>query len=196
MRALSTLSKVLVWVFLVIYGLFQALAIFAISQQNQTALKNGMTDSVYPLLPLAIATVLMLASVILFFAYRKKRVFGVVLGFAAAVMMLVVALDLGRAFPVTVGSYDTDSGLSTAKLITRHIGIAIIPVLLALAWLFERMDHRAVAAAEASRERANYDLSGSPVFKDDEFSMEHEQKRSRMKRSLKKKLDKQGAASE
>lgn len=191
MRAYSTTCKVLAWVFMAIYSVLQMLAIYGISQQNKIAVANGRADRVYPPAPLVIATVLMLVAVLLFFVIRKKRLFGVLLGFAAAVMMLVVALDLGRSFPVTVGSYDVDTGLSTAKLITRHIGIVIVPILLSLAWLFEHYDNQAIAAAEAARERADYDFSGSPVFKDDDYSMLPEQQPKKLKRSIKKKLERQ-----
>lgn len=189
MRTAATVSKVLMWGFMVFYLAMQALAVFALWSNNTAAIEANKPDSVFNLAPLIAATVLMLAAVILFSFLRRWKSLSVIAAFVAAVIMLVVAMELGRTFPVSIGTGDTDVGLSTAKLIWRHVGIAVVPVCMLVAWLCGR----SVAKAEAAREsaRTHYDLSSfGPVFADRDKDRDEINPPRKLKRSLRKKFEK------
>ncbi len=82
----------------------------------------------------------MILAVVLFAVWKKRRYIGIAAALVAAVAIVVIALDLSRAFPVRISSYDTDPGLSTWKMIWRHAGMALVPVFMIPAWLLERAD--------------------------------------------------------
>ena len=142
MRTLSTISKTLMWISLVIYLLFQTLAIISLMDNNAHAISSEQPDKVYDPVPLLIGTVLMLLAVIMFTIMKRRRYIGVILAVISALVMLVVALDLGRTFPVVIGTDGMDKGLSTWKLIWRHIGIAVVPIFMLFGWLAERKADR------------------------------------------------------
>ncbi len=179
MRGASNFLKTLIWIFTVLYMALQGLAVYALSMNNDN----------YNVLPLAGVSVLMLTGVILFMVLTKRRSIGMIVAFVAAIGMLVVALDLGRQFPVSIGSSDTDYGLSLWKLIWRHYGIAIIPVLMLPAWLCERAANKADEMANMLY-KPKYDLSGGAIFSDGDDVLADENKKPRLKRSIRKRIEK------
>lgn len=189
MRALSFTSKFFMWFFLVFYSLIQVLAIFALMSNNHSAIEAGRTDSVYSVAPLIAATVMMILAVSLFTVFTKRRYIGIIVATVAAAIMLVVALDLGRTFPTSVGVGDTDVGLSTWKIIWRHIGIAIIPVFMLSAWLSERYADK--VDLQRREDKPGYNLSGNAIFKDVDSDNYTQPQQRKLKRSLRKRLEKQ-----
>lgn len=179
------------WCFLVFYLLIQAMAVFGLMSNNSGAIEGGQPDKVFNVAPLIAAAAIMLIAAVLFTALKKHRYIGIFVGVVSAALMLVVALELGRRFPVTIGSGDRDYGLDTWKLIWRHIGIAIIPVFMLIAWLAERAADKADAKRMEGYNKS-YDLSGGAIFKDSGDSGSGEQPQRRLKRSLKKRMEKSG----
>ncbi len=164
------------------------MALIGITSSNADLVKAGQADKAYNVIPLAIASVMMLAAPILFAIFKRRRYIGIIMGIVAAAVMLMVALDLGRAFPVHIASSGDNTGLSTAKLIWRHIGIAIVPLFMAVAWLAERAADK--AAELANKDKHGFDLSGDPLFKDLEGGIGEPQEARRLKRSLRKRMEK------
>lgn len=188
MRTLSFTSKFFMWFFLVFYFIIQALAVFALISNNQNAIEAGRSDSIYSVVPLISATLLMVLGVILFVVFNKRRYIGIIIAGVAAAVMLVVALDMGRNFPTSIGVGETDVGLSTWKIIWRHIGIAIIPVLMLSAWLSEHFADKADMLRRENKPR--YNLEGNVIFRDADNDSYAQQPR-KLKRSLKNRLKKQ-----
>lgn len=178
MRAIAVISKTLMWAALVVYLFFQTMAVIGISSNNAKAINAGRPEEVYSVIPLVVAAAAMLIGAVVFAALRRRRYIGIIIGVVAAAIMLMVALDLGRAFPVQVNSYG-DTGLSTAKLIWRHIGIAVVPVFMLAGWLAEHF---------ADKGKHGYDLSGDPIFKD-AYDTTEDQKPRRPKRSVRKRQE-------
>ena len=165
MRTGSTICKIGMWVTLVIYAFFQMMAIYGIQTGNNASLiAAGRADEVYSILPLLCVTLLMILAVVLFAVWKKRRYIGVAVALVAAVAIVVVALDLSRAFPVRISSYDTDPGLSTWKMIWRHAGMALVPVFMIPAWLLERADLRSFRRGDIRRRgRASSGGGGPPA---------------------------------
>jgi len=180
-RTLSTVSKVFMWMFMVVYFGFQSLAVLGIMSSNASAGEGGKTFSPVPLI---VATLLMLAAVILFTVLPKRKWIGVIISVVAAGVMLMVALELGRMFPPSVSTTGT-VGLTTWKLIWRHIGISMVAVFMIVACLADRQLEKEYYA---SRQKSGYNLSGDPLFKglDDPEEMPV-----KMKRSIKDRIRKQ-----
>lgn len=194
MRTLSNIFKAMMWVILVIYLFFQALAVYGLMQNNADAIQNNMTEMIVNYVPLICAAVMMLLAVILFTVFKKHRYIGLIVAVIAAGVMLVVALSLRRAFPVYVSSSGKDTGLTIAKLFINHIGIALVPILMIPAWLFERIAIKNEDMAKAISENSGYHFSDDAIFTDVDNSGKPTEKSvpaHRMKRSLRNKKNKE-----
>ncbi len=190
MRTGSTICKIGMWVTLVIYAFFQVMAIYGIQTGNNTSLiAAGRADEVYSILPLLCVTLLMILAVVLFAVWKKRRYLGIAAALVAAVAIVVIALDLSRAFPVRISSYDTDPGLSTWKMIWRHAGMALVPVFMIPAWLLERADLKKREFQRSLSKEPTYDLSGAAIFAD-EGGLPPQEEGRRLKRSLRKRMQK------
>lgn len=195
MRALSNVFKVLMWVALVIYLFFQSLAVYGLMQNNTAAMNAEKADKIYNVVPLICAAALMLVAVILYIIFKKHRYIGIVVAIIAAAFMLIIALDLGRNFPVTVSGSGKDTGLTTAKLFFNHIGIAIIPVFMIISLIFERIANKNEEKARAMAKKSEYHFSDEMIFTDvDENGKPTNNKGTNphhLKRSLRKKFRKE-----
>ena len=96
MRTLSFVSKFLMWALLMVYSVFQVLAVFGIMGSNADIIKAGQGGRTVSPIPLIAATILMLAAVILFAALAKRKYIGLIVSVVASAVMLMVALELGR----------------------------------------------------------------------------------------------------
>ena len=194
MRTASTIAKIIMWVALVFYVLLQTVTILSIHfGNNASAIEAGRPESVYSVIPLLVTTVAMLAAVILFTVWEKRRYIGLAVALAAGVAIVVIALDMGRAFPVRISSYDTDPGLTTWKLIWRHIGMVLVPLAMIPAWLCERayMNDRDFQLSLAKE--PTFDLSGAAIFADEGGAPAPETGH-RLKKSLRRKQQAAGKA--
>ena len=187
MRTASTIAKVIMWIALVFYVLLQTATILSIQfGNNASAIALDQPEKVYNIIPLLVTTVAMLAAVILFTVWEKRRYIGVLVGVLAGVAIVVIAMDLGRAFPVRISGYDTDPGLSTWKLIWRHIGMVLVPLAMIPAWLCERSYMKSQEFQLSLSKEPTFDLSGASIFTD-EGQVALGEPAHRLKKSLRKK---------
>lgn len=194
MRALSNIFKALIWAVLAVYLFFQTLAVYGLLQNNAAAVQNDMPEKIFNYVPLICAAVMMLLAVILFTVFKKHRYIGIIVAVIAAGVMLVVALSLQKAFPVYVSSSGKDPGLTTAKLFINHIGIALVPILMIPAWIFERIAIKNEDMAKAMAESSGYHFSEETIFTDVDNSGRPTDKSvppHRMKRSFRNKMNKE-----
>ena len=61
------------------------------------------------------------------------------------------------------GSDGKDTGVTTARMIWRHMSPVFVPILMLVVWLLERSMAKEEPAAES-----HFDLSGGPLFKDED----------------------------
>lgn len=189
MRKASMIFKTLIWIALIIYAFIQMGAIAGILIQNADIINNTGDGTYFNAVPLICAITTMLIAVFLFMALKKHRYIGLILAVVAAVLMLVVALDLGRVFAPK--STSSDTGLTAAKLIFYHIGIAVIPLMMLPAWLCERKAIKEEQAAKAMLEKSTFHFEDEKVFTDvDENGREtdYTQTSHPMKRSVRKRI--------
>ena len=188
MRTLSFVSKFLMWALLMVYSVFQVLAVFGIMGSNADIIKAGQGGRTVSPIPLIAATILMLAAVILFAALAKRKYIGLIVSVVASAVMLMVALELGRQFPPSVSATVT-VGLTTWKLIWRHIGIAAVSLFMLVAWLADRQLEKAYSRSREGK--SGYDLSGQPLFKSLDDPGEAQQEKPKPKRSIRERIRKQ-----
>ena len=175
MRTASTVAKVIMWIAVVFYVLLQLAAIVSIQLgNNTTVIEQGRPEEVYNIVPLLVTTVAMLAAVILFTVWKKRRYIGVLIALAAGVAIVVIAFDLGREFPVRVSGYDTD------------LGMVLVPLAMIPAWLCERAYMKSAEFQISLSREPSYDLSGAAIFVDEEGRREVLAEH-RLKKSLRKK---------
>lgn len=165
MRAGAVLSKVLMWIVLVLCTGIQALAIIGIGSNNSRALEANMPDKVYALWPLIAVVVLAWASVLIFTIWKKRSYFGLIVAGVVGIAAIVLAFDLMRAFPAQISSTG-DVGLSTWKMVYRHMSPVLIPLLMVPAFICDRIAAKQEQARLVASGKARFDLSGAPIFSD------------------------------
>ena len=100
MRIASTITRVLMWVALVVYSVMQFLAAYGIVVENNLrAVEQEMPEKVYNVVPLVVITLLMILAVILFTVWKKRPYIGLALSAVAGIALLVTTLSMSRAFP-------------------------------------------------------------------------------------------------
>lgn len=164
MRKAATAFHILMWIMFGFSALWQVAAVSAILFSQF----HNQNFTTYNVVPLIAFIVLMLASLVLFEVMKKRRYIAVIVSFAAAVALFVIALELKRLIPVTVDSASVTgtSGLTTWKLIYRHISMSFVPFLMLPAWLFGEAASRQETEAREHNKKEHLDLSGGPLFKD------------------------------
>ncbi len=165
MRAVSVTCKTLMWIVLVISTGFALLAMWGIGQGNQDLIAAGQSEDVYNLWPLALTFVLLWAGVLLYTLLRKMPLIGLIITIVAGIAAVLIALDLGRAFPPQIGA-TREVGLSTVKIIYRHISPVLVPVLLIPAFFCDRTLRRLELERLEKEAGHHFDLSGGPLFID------------------------------
>lgn len=165
MRATSLVCKTLMWIVLVLSTGFAVLAMIGIWQHNDNVVAAGRPEEVFNLWPLTITLVLLWVGVLLFFLLKKLPVLGLLMTVAAGVAAVIIAFDLARAFPVQV-SATGDVGLSTFKMIYRHVSPVLVPVLLIPAFFCDRATRKQELRRLEESAESHFDLSGAPVFID------------------------------
>lgn len=164
MRKAATAFHILMWVMFGFSALWQVAAVSAILFSQF----NNQNFTTYNVVPLVVFIVLMLASLVLFEVMKKRRYIAVIVSFAAAIALFVIALELKRLIPVTVDSASVTgtTGLTTWKLIYRHISMSFVPFFMLPTWLFDQSARRQEMEARELQKKEHLDLSGGPLFKD------------------------------
>lgn len=137
MRFFLSFCRVMVWTVLALTTLIQAGAIFSIY--------SG--ENLFNPTLLIVATVLMAVSVILFFALPRGKLAALLAATVAAVLFIIVALQLKDSLSVVVTTQGT-AGISLWKAMYRHMSPALIPLFLLPLW----SDYRAVRWAKSLAE--------------------------------------------
>ena len=167
MRKASAVCRKIIFVLLAVVLAVQVLVVVSIQMNNYSLVQSGAGDQVFPLTFLILADVLLLGGALLFGFYKKRRYLGLLLCVVAAVAFIVLALEIQREFPTSVGADGRTRGITVARMITRHMSPVLIPVLMLPAWLLERASYKREPLKEFS-EKSGFDLSGEPVFQDQE----------------------------
>lgn len=167
MEVASVISKIAMWVALVVTGAFQVLAIFGISMNNQQAVAIDKPEKQYNLTFLVLCIVLFVLAVILFTVMKKHRYIGVIVAVVAAFMMIGVALDLGRVFTVSIQATG-EQGLTTWRMVWRHMSPVLVTVCMISAWLFGRVVDKRREAAALAAGPSQYHFDDKILFSDEE----------------------------
>ncbi|MBQ8752839.1 MAG: hypothetical protein IJZ13_07025 [Clostridia bacterium] len=174
MRTASTVSKILMWIFFVLSLFFHVLAMIGLSMSNQSAAEGAA----YDLRPLFIGCVVMTLAVLLFTVLPKGKLVLLITAALAGVLFLCIAIDLGNTFPVSIGSDGSDVGLTPWRLIYRHYSMLLTPLCMAVAYFTGRAADKEEQARFNQSYRSQYDLSGGPLFRDDNEDTGEKKKRS------------------
>ena len=172
MRKAAGVCRGIMWVLFVVILSMQILAIVSIEMNNQMASQIDAPDKMFSVIPLLLASVLLLAGILLFTIYRKRPYIGLILCAVAGVLFVILALEIQRQFPPSLGADGETIGITTARMIFRHMSPAVIPVLMLAAWLMERSVRRN-APVSAATDKTGFDLSGAPLFHDEPDSGNH-----------------------
>ena len=160
MRIASTITRVLMWVALVVYSVMQFLAAYGIVVENNLrAVEQEMPDKVYKVVPRVVITLLMILAVILFTVWKKRPYIGLALSAVAGIALLVTTLSMSRAFPLTTNAYG-EYGLSLQKLVLCHYSFLIVPVLMLMTWGFRRIEERRSLVRQSAREGRKWKEAG------------------------------------
>lgn len=168
MRTTSTVCKVLMWVFFIVSLFFHVMALFGLHLNNQSAIELNKPASVYNIQPMLIGCVLMLLSVIVFTFLRKGKWIPLCIAVAAGVLLLIVTIDLGNTFTVSIGVDGGDVGLTPWRLVYRHYSMLLTPILMAIAYFTGRTADKEEEAAYNRNYQSQYHFDGAPLFSDEE----------------------------
>ena len=135
MHIVTGVSRVFVWVSLVISTLFQGLAMFGIARNSE-----------FSIIPMLVATFVMVAAAILYFALPKGKLFPLLMAVGAAVLFIIVAILLAKEFPVRLGIDGSDQGLTPWRLVYRHLSPLLVPLFLTPLYIEYRAECKAAAA--------------------------------------------------
>ena len=150
---------------------------------NAKAINAGRPEEVYSVIPLVNAAAAMLIGAVVFAALRRRRYIGIIIGVVAAAIMLMVALDLAGISGS--GQQLRRYRPQHAKLIRRHIGIAVVPVFMLAGWLAE---HRRQGWPPLPTRASTAMTFRDPIFKD-AYDTTEDQKPRRPKRSVRKRQE-------
>lgn len=135
MQTGAKISRVLMWISLVVCGGFQWVAIIGIHIQNSRAVAAGSPERAYTIWPLAVAMGVLTLSVFWFAFVCKHRLPAVIAAGAASVALFAAVLDLWQTFEEAVV---TSGGLDLWTLIWRHLSSLLIFVFMLITYLLER----------------------------------------------------------
>ena len=171
MRKAAVTFHILMWIMFGFSALWQVAAVSAILFSQF----SNQYFTTYNVIPLSVFIVLMLVSLVLFEVLKKRRYIAVAICFAAAIALFIIALELKRLIPVTVDSASVTgtTGLTTWKLIYRHVSMSFVPFFMLPAWLFGRAADRQEEKAREMNTKEHLDLSGGPLFKDTDAHTAH-----------------------
>ena len=200
MRTVAKVCMILAVVLMVISTAFQGLALASVTIIEDTPAKV-FTENDW-LIPLwMVALVLVPAGAVLTAVFKEKGAWltvPLVVTAVGTVLSLIVALTLKNGLPVSMNSIGDEVGLTTWKLLYRHLSSVFAGVLVlvsaAVHWLACREEH---IRWENEGYKPVYDLSGAPMFKDSDSTLDLEQEdvipvksTRKLKRSLRHKQNK------
>ena len=168
MRTVSTVSKILMWLFFCLSLFFHSLALIGLYMNNQNAVEQEKVSGVYNLVPMLIGVIVMLLAVVLFTALPKGKLVPLIASVLAGILLACVTIDLGNTFPPSVGADGSDVGLTAWRLVYRHYSMLLTPVCMAVAYFTSRAADKTEQARFNQSYRSQYHFDGAPVFHDSE----------------------------
>lgn len=169
MRTSEKFCFVLMWVFMTLSGLSTVLATASVYSNERT--------EVYDPTLLVISTLLMLAAAIAYTVLPRGKVIPVVVAFAAAPLVVIAVVNLGKAFPENEDLF-REVGLSSWELVYRHYSMLVVPVCLFGSFWNYRLRRRDEKERTNRSYKGIYDLSGDALFRDEETPPVTKKKRS------------------
>lgn len=163
MHNTTTFCRILLWIVLVLVCAVQIMTIVSIQINNANAIEGEAYDKVLSIVPLIVAAVLLLGGAVLFEVFPKRGYIGLILCAVAGIIFFIYAFSIRDAFPVHIGADGKDTGVTTARMIWRHMSPVFVPILMLVVWLLERS-----MAKEEPAAKSHFDLSGGPLFKDED----------------------------
>ena len=160
MRKVASVSRVLLWITFVLSVFFQVVAIFAINLYNT---QSG-TISSYKTGPLAIATVLMVLAVLLFFILRRGKLVPLIVAAALGVCFIFLAVSLHEYYGAPAGVVPGGEYMTAFEAVYKHALPALLPVFMFPLWLEYRQD-RIDNAHREDEEQIESVLGGLTDFK-------------------------------
>ena len=136
MRKVATVSRVLLWITFVLSVFFQAVAIIAIKLYDT----QSETISSYKTGPLAIATVLMVLMVLLFFILRRGKLIPLIVMAALGVCFIFLAVSLHEFYGAPAGVVPSGEYMTAFEAMYKHALPALLPVFMFPLWLEYRQD--------------------------------------------------------
>lgn len=135
MRLASRVTRILMWISLVVFGGFQWIAVWAIHKNNIRAVNAGSPETVYTLWPLITAMAILTLAVFWFACIRRHRLPGVIAAGMASAALFAIALDIWQTFDAQVV---VSGGLDLWTLIWRHMSSLLIFGFMLASYLLER----------------------------------------------------------
>jgi hypothetical protein len=154
MRKIATVSRVLLWITLVLSVFFQTVAIIGI-KLYETSYKTG---------PLAIATVLITLCVLLFFILRRGKLIPLIAAAVLGVCFIFLAASMHEFFGAPTGVTPSGEYMTGFEAVFKHGLRALLPVFMLPVWLQYRQD-RIDNARREEEEPVESVLGGLADFK-------------------------------
>ena len=142
METIARIFRVLAWIALAVTTAFQVLVIMGIRQG----------DSAFNTMPIVVATVLMVVAVVLFCVLPRGKIVPLLMAVAAAVLFVVIAVNIKAVFTVRLSTDGSDLGITSWRLVYRHLSPVLVPILLFPVWLNYHLD-RQLQKAYAEKEQ-------------------------------------------
>ena len=139
MRAYTRVWGILVWLATVLMLFLQLLVVFGMV----------LGKSEFDVTLIIIATVVMLVSVIAFFAMKKHKWVPLLLSLLASALFVVIAVMIADKFLAGSNWVDTRGFVTSWQLVYRHLSPLLIPLFMGGYLVCWRQRQRELAAAEA-----------------------------------------------
>ncbi len=120
----------------------------AFSLCMQTLIAFGMYTggSGFSIVPIVVASVLLLVATIATVALPKKKGIGLIVAAAAGVLFIVTAMLVSREFPILTNKMDMGWGITAWQFVYRHLSPLLVPLFLLGYWFCWRAQQAIDAA--------------------------------------------------
>lgn len=127
-------------------GLAWAALVFSLCMQALVAFGIASGNSGFSIVPIVVASVLLLVSMILIVALPKGKLLPLLMAAAAGVLFIIVAVLIARQFTILVGVESLDGGITAWQFVYRHLSPLLVPLFLLGYWICWRTQYKIDAA--------------------------------------------------
>lgn len=161
MNRIMNVWKTLMWVFAVPVFALQLLVMYAMND----AKKRGNID--LALFPVVVATVLLLAAMILVCTLKEKKGAAVIVSAVSGVLYAVFAIAVHGVYAYQFQAESVNASLTAWDFVCRHVSPFAVILFLVLYWICWRAEHKAELARKEAEEPDHYldlsDFSMGPI---------------------------------